>query len=407
MKNVIIVAPYMGQTMRQCITAFCQLKEIKLGIVSHQKEEAIPEAFRTFFKGHYQVNNSLDVDELEEAVSAFIDEWGHVDRLIGYLEHQQSQLAEVRSRCGIPGMKREAATNFRNKNAMKTVLRDANLPVANQSKIHSFEEAQRFISQVGYPIVLKPLAGVGSKNTLRVQNEDDLIEAMNLLLPSLNAPIQAEEFIQGDEHTMESVTINGQTVWQSSTYYLPGPLKVIENPWMQYCVLLPRELHGSHVEAFKEVNAKALQTLGMETGLSHMEWFMKADNKPIISEVGARPPGVNIMPMLDLAHNVNMWEKWAALMVHDRWDIPEREFAVGCAFLRAQGRGNSIVNITGVAEAQEMVGEMVMTTKLPRVGQVRSTHYEGDGYVIVRHPSTETVVTALKKIITTVKIVAG
>ena len=223
MKHVVIVAPYMGPTMRQCIAAFCRLEDVCLGIVSHQPEDAIPEEFQSKFQGHYQVKNSLNADELEIAVNAFIDEWGQVVRLIGYLEHQQLQLAEVRSRCGIPGMKREAATNFRDKNTMKSVLREADLPVARQAKITSLEAAEQFIETVGYPIVLKPIAGVGSKNTVRVQDEDGLISAKNLLFPSEDNPVQAEEFVQGEEHTLESVTINGETVWQSSTYYLPGP----------------------------------------------------------------------------------------------------------------------------------------------------------------------------------------
>ena len=407
MKHVVIVAPYMGPTMRQCIASFCRLDGVCLGIVSHQPEDAIPAAFQSDFQGHYQVKNSLNADELEVAVRAFIEEWGKVDRLIGYLEHQQLQLAEVRSRCGIPGMKREAATHFRDKNAMKAVLRDADLPVARQAKITSLEAAEVFIQDIGYPIVLKPIAGVGSKNTVRVQNHDDLIAAMNLLFPSEDNPVQAEEFVQGEEHTLESVTINGKTIWQSSTYYLPGPLKVIENPWMQYCVLLPKEVHGSHVSDFLPVNAAALKALGMDTGLSHMEWFLKRDGTPVVSEVGARPPGVNIMPMLSLAYDLDMWDKWAELMTHDRWELPPRKYAVGCAFLRAQGRGNTIVDVTGLEEAQAAVGEWVEQFKLPHKGQSRSSHYEGDGFVIVRHTDTETVVSALRTIITKIKVIAG
>ena len=76
-----------------------------------------------------------------------------------------------------------------------------------------------------------------------------------------------------------------------------------------------------------------------------MEWFLQDNGQPIISEVGARPPGVNIMPMLEAAHEINIWEKWADLMVHSEWSIPERKYAVGCAFLRGQGQGKIITKI--------------------------------------------------------------
>ena len=39
------------------------------------------------------------------------------------------------------------------------------------------------------------------------------------------------------------------------------------------------------------LNARALAALGMGTGLSHMEWFLRKDGSPVVSEVGARPPG--------------------------------------------------------------------------------------------------------------------
>ena len=45
-----------------------------------------------------------------------------------------------------------------------------------------------------------------------------------------------------------------------------------------------------------------------------------------------------------------------------------------------------------------------MKSKLPKVGQPKSDHYEGDGYVIVRHPDDEVVKAAMKTIIETIRI---
>ena len=43
-------------------------------------------------------------------------------------------------------------------------------------------------------------------------------------------------------------------------------------------------------------------------------------------------------------------------------------------------------------------------SKLPKSGQPKSDHYEGDGYVIVRHPEIAVVQAAVKTIIETVRI---
>jgi biotin carboxylase len=407
MKNIVIVAPFLGETMIKCLQAFCNLPDIQIGLISHQPEEHCPSFIRKHICAHYKVNNALDPIELGEATTVFKKEWSRIDALIGYLEHLQGPLAEVRSKLNIPGMKSEVANNFRDKNKMKQVLHDSGLPIAKQSKINSIEDVHAFIDSVGYPIILKPLAGVGSKNTFRVMSEKDLYSVLNQLMPSPSNPVQAENFIQGEEHTLESVCINGTVIWQSSTYYLPGPLKVLENPWMQYCVLLPKEQSMHHVKEFSTINKKALSALGMQTGLSHMEWFLQESGKPIISEVGARPPGVNIMPMMEAAHEVNIWEMWAKLMVYSEWNMPKRKYAVGCAFLRGQGRGNMITKIHGLPEAQEAISGMVHAARLPQIGQLRSSHYEGDGWVILKGKTTKEVVSGLRNLLTKLVIELG
>ena len=46
MKNIVIVAPFIGKTMRQCLTAFAGLEDTKIGIISQQPEEALPAGFQ-------------------------------------------------------------------------------------------------------------------------------------------------------------------------------------------------------------------------------------------------------------------------------------------------------------------------------------------------------------------------
>lgn len=406
MKNIVFVAPFVGTTMLKALHAFLALKNVRLGIITQQPYQQLPKSITSKLQDHYQVQNCLDAHQLSIATQAFQKEWGSVDRLIGYLEHLQLPLAQVRSQLNLPGMKEKQATGFRDKNSMKDLLGKAGLPVARQAKITNYSDLQSFVQRCGYPIVLKPLAGVGSKNTMRVQNETELTSALNTLLPSKDHPIQAEEFIQGEEHTMESVRIHGKTVWQSSTYYLPGPLTVIENPWIQYCVLLPKEQLPEHAKRFSKQNSSALDALGMVNGLSHMEWFQQSNSRQLISEVGARPPGVNIMPMMSIAHEINMWDKWAELMVHERWNMPTRKYAVASVFLRAQGRGATINRIEGVEEIKKGLSGFLALGSLPKIGQHRSAHYEGDGWLILKHEDTQTLVQALKKVLTTIRIEA-
>lgn len=405
--HVLYVAPYFSANAMQCLEGLCALPGIRLGVITQEPEERLPQRHRARIAGHFQISDCLDAEQLTAAGRAFQKEWGRVDRYLGFLEQMQLPLAIARDRTGIPGMGEDVARNFREKNRMKQVLRTAGLPVAPQALLGSAADARRFVDAVGYPIVMKPPAGLGSQGTMRVTDDDELAAALSLLVVTPSHPAQAEAFVRGEEHTFETVTIDGRPVWHSSSYYLPGPLQVLENPWMQYCVLLPREQLQPHAQAFRATNVAALRALGIETGLSHMEWFLRADGSPIISEVGARPPGVHLMPMMGMAHEVDMWAKWVELMVFDRFEVPARRWACGVAFFRGQGAGNEVRAVEGVAEAQERVGRYVVEARLPRVGQSRGPGYEGEGYAIVRAPSTAEAVEALRGLVTTVRVSFG
>lgn len=405
--HVVFVAPYFGANMMHCLKVFAELEDTRLGIITQEPEERMPPFLRERVAGHFRVSNSMDPDQLVLATRAFQKEWGRVDRLLGYLEQLTLPLARAREVLGIDGIQPLVARGFRDKNRMKEVLAKAGLPVARQARVTNAEDARRFVGAVGYPIVLKPLAGVGTKDTMRVSTDEELLVALNVLLPTSQNPVQAEQFVSGQEHTFETVSIGGKAVWSSSTYYLPGPLEVVENPWMQYCVLYPREQLYKAAEAFQPLNAAALEALGMDTGLTHMEWFRQADGTPVISEVAARPPGVNIMGMNGVAHGVDFWVKWAELMVHQRWSMPPQRWATGTAFFRGQGRGRVVTAVEGLDEALAELGDTVVSGTKPKVGQPRSTHYEGEGNVCVRHETTEGVVQALRKLVSQTRIRYG
>jgi hypothetical protein len=254
--------------------------------------------------------------------------------------------------------------------------------------------------------VVKPLQGAGARGTFRVEDGDQLKQTMAQIPASKASPWQAEEFVRGEENTFETIFTGGKPRWWSGTRYLPGPLTVLENPWIQYTVLLPAEPETDFLE-FRDINFAALKTLGLETGISHMEWFRREDGSMVISEVGARPPGVHIMPLNTYAHRRDIIQAWGPLMVRGEFDPPRRVAASGAAFFRGQGTGSRVVNVHGLDEAQKEVGHMVVERQLPRLGQPKASGYEGEGWAIVTHSETKAVSHALKRLVSLVRVELG
>ena len=208
----------------------------------------------------------------------------------------------------------------------------------------------------------------------------------------------------GAEHSFDSVFVAGRPVWHSVSRYLPTPLQVLENPWIQWCVLLPRDIAGEEYHEISEVAFRANEVLGLENGLSHMEWFRRPDGSVAISEVGARPPGARITDLLSWAHDADFYALWARLMVEGSFEPPQRLFASGAAYLRGMG-GGRVAAIEGLDEAQRELGHLVVDARLPTLGDPASDGYEGEGTIVLRHAETDVVEKGLAQLISSIRIV--
>jgi hypothetical protein len=410
MVHVVFLAPRFLENTNRYVRAFAELDGVTLSLVSLDPEDGIPAPLRQRIAAHYRVADLVDSAQLITAVRAIGSAVGPVDRLIGFLEQLQVPMAEVRDALGIEGMSAAVARNFRDKDRMKEVLRSHGVPVARSTLARSHADLVAFVARVGLPVIVKPQAGLGSRATYRIEREAELALAQ----PSPAQPLQIEEFVRAREHTCETVTVRGVPVWRSGTRYFPSPLETLETPWMQYCVLLPREDDDPTWTGFHPINTAALAALfGDEastaagSALTHMEWFLRDDGTSLVNEVGVRPPGVHIMPLMSLTHETDMFSDWARLLAFDTFTPRPRRFAAGAAFFRGHGGGARIVSVEGVARAIAEAGDALVEMRSPKVGQPRADGYEGEGYAIVKHETTEGVKRALLAVIQAIQIRYG
>jgi biotin carboxylase len=328
---------------------------------------------------------------------------GRVDRLVGALEQLQVPLAQVREAMGIEGMDVDTALNVRDKPRMKDVLRAAGVPCARHALVHDAAQARSFASEVGFPLVAKPPAGAGSQATYRLDDRAALDGWLAAVPPSSETPALLEEFLVGEEHTFDSVTLGGQTVWSSIADYQPPPLEVLRNPWIQWTVVVPRDTTGPEYAGIHEVGPASLRALGVSEALTHMEWFRRPDGSVAVSEVAARPPGAQLTSMHGYAHDFDIYTSWARLVVLGSFEAPEQRFAAGTAYLRGMGRGR-VRAVHGVDDLNRQVGHLVVESRLPQEGQEAGTDYTGQGYVMVRDPDTGVVRDALRRVVEGIRI---
>jgi biotin carboxylase len=404
--QVVFVAPYALETTLRFVRGAAALPGVRLGVISQDPAERFSVALGKGLAAYQRVKEATDAQELGEAVRTIArDLHGHVDRLIGVLEQLQEPMAEVRERFRIRGMDRDEARNFRDKARMKDVLRAHGLPCARHVLAHGAAEALAF-AEACLPLVVKPPAGAGARNTFRVDTRARLEAYLKTSPPSAEEPLLLEEFIQGREHSFDSVTLQRHHLLHSISRYSPGPLEVMQKDWVQWCVVLPRHVDSDEFEDIHAVGRRALDALGMVTGITHMEWFRRPDSSLAISEVAARPPGAQFTSLLSYAHDLDFYRAWPRLMLFEEFEKPQRAYAVGALYLRGRGQGK-VQRVEGAEAAQSELGDLLVEARFPEIGQAKATSYEGEGYVILRHPETQVVESGLRRLLELVRVELG
>lgn len=400
-RNVVFVAPFPTDATMRFVRAAAGLDDVRLLGVVHTPP---PGDDARLFHDVVRITDPLSTQDLIEGVEVLRGRHGQPERIIGILEAMMVQLAEVREHFGVVGTPVKTATLFREKAMMKDALRAAGLPVARHKLLTGEDDARAFAAEVGFPMVVKPPAGMGGKATFRVAGASELLAAMRGMGVGPNAPMLAEEMLRGREHSFETITVKGQPRAYSFGSYFPGPLEVLETPWIQWTCVLPREIDSPLHERARELGFAAIAALGLQDGMTHMEWFEKEDGSVAIGEIAQRPPGPQLCQMTGLVHDVDIYRAWARAVVDGELDAPwERKHAAGTAFVRGLGRGR-VAAVTGVRETHAAIGEWLVEAKLPTPGAMKNDSYEGDGYVVVKADTTARVKELLRVVIETMRV---
>lgn len=404
---VVYISPFLRKDVYLFIDRLSRIEGVRVGLISTLDDDQLSPQVVSSISAYWRVNDLLDAGELVWAAKGLSQQFGPIYRMFTEYELTQMSVAQARAELGIPGMSPRTMLNFRDKAVMKDCLVAAGVPCARHRSVEHAQEAREFAAEIGFPLIVKPLSGVGARETHQCNNEYELEEVLESDPPSEEHPLQLEEFVQGEEHTLDTVSVNGQAVWHSITRYLNNPLEVLRNPWMQWRIVTPKEIDHPEYDDIRGVGEQALRALGMGSNISHMEWFRRPDGSVAVSEVGARPPGSRIFTALNWANDYDMYDAWVRLMTLGEFTPPrERKYAVGTAFLRGIGTGE-VVAVHGLDEVLREFGPLLVETDLPYIGQVKAGAFDGQGYLMLRHPETSVVEDVISQIVSRVQVEIG
>lgn len=401
---VLYVTESFDSDADRCIRAAAE-SPYRVVVVCEEPRRAIPYGLRSLIAAYDEVDDVFDPHAIARAIARLKIPRACIRALFSDDERAQVPLARVRAALRLPGLPLGTARNFRDKAMMKRVWKTHGIPCADYRLARTVSAAVNAASALGLPLVMKPVDGMRSANTFRIRSLADVRRCFDRVRAASPRGVLLEQFVVGDEYSCEVVLHRGRLAWYSSTKYIPPPLSVVERRGEHFAVVLPRERQAADLMRAARIAARAVRALGLRTGMSHVEWFRRADGSVVMSEAAARVPSASISTLAHLADGIHLIDLWVRLLVLDILDAPPpRRFAAAVVFLRGSGRGR-IRTIQGLPEVIGRSGPLIVAANYPVVGTTIERDWDGNGSILFRGPSTRAVVEAVEHARQTIRII--
>ena len=389
MTNVVMISPGYPQEMAYFTRGLAAVGATVIG-VGDQPRDALPAPAREALS-HYEHIPLADEGAVESALRG-LSRHISIDRVECLWEPYMILAARLRESLGLPGMTVQQTLPFRDKELMKRTLDAAGIRTPWHASATTVAGVWEATEKVGYPLIVKPIAGAGSADTYRVDSVAELSDVLPLLrhVPE----VSVEEFVEAEEFTYDTVCAGGRILFEHVLWYRPRPLQMAQHEWVSPVAISVRDLGVPHLQGGRRMGQQVIEALGFETGFTHMEWYLKPDGEVVFGEIGARPPGVRVVDQMNFNTDGDVYIGWAEAVVHGRMRQLEHRYNVGMICKRAHGAGR-ITSIQGMDGLLAQYGDDVVLVDLLPVGAPRRDWRAttiGDGIVIVRHHELQRVI---------------
>jgi biotin carboxylase len=298
-------------------------------------------------------------------------------------EYSIATASEVARSLGLPHPDPDAVRGCRDKAVQRARLAAAGVPGAASASAGTPAEAVAAAGRIGYPVVVKPVAGSGSIATRRCADPASVEAAARAVLTvgpvELGLPPQpavvVEEYLAGPEYSVE--TFAERVIGVTRKHLGPEP------HFLEIGHDFPAPLPEPARAAIAGTALAALRGLGLSWGPAHVELRYTATG-PRIVEVNPRLAGGMIPRMVREATGIDLiGETVAAVAGRPVRLVATRDRAAAIRFLVAEAPGK-LVEILGLAEARRASGVVLVgLTRQP--GQelvLRHSFQDRLGYVI-------------------------
>lgn len=206
--------------------------------------------------------------------------------------------------------------------------------------------------KIAYPCISKPVDNAGSRGVMLIHDHDELRKAVTYSSSNgRNGGVIIEEYLQGDEVSVEIMVVDGTVhILQVTDKLTTGEPHFVEMGHSQ-----PSQLGEMNVNAIKNLAERAVKSVGIENGPAHVEIIQTKDGPKMI-ELGARMGGDNITThLVPLSTGIDMVKATIQVVLGEMPDI-NPQFEKGSAIRYLKEISGIITAIQGIDQAKMAKG---------------------------------------------------
>lgn len=270
----------------------------------------------------FEYQNSYAADQLFSSLQHL-----NVVSVAPAVEYATVCAARLAERFNLPGASLGASLILRDKSMLRRVTSAFGILNPESQNISSLDEAEKFMRKNAGPIVLKPSNRQGSVGTVIVHNEVHLPKAWNLsqvrdegvMVPDREfySETLIEEFIKGDEYSVEALIVNDKMVFSNVTQKILFPgVRPVEKGH-----IVPALTNTNLKDSLVGQTTKVLEAVGFQNGVVHCEWI-DTGNGLYLVECAGRFAGDGIVELIERAYEYDLVKNYHRLLRKQAIDIP-------------------------------------------------------------------------------------
>lgn len=304
------------------------------------------------------------------------------------------------------GLTPEQAEIVTNKELYYKIFRKSNIPYPITGIIEDLEECNKLSKDIGFPVIIKPTTSFGgSRGVKRINNISEVEEAFLFAKSaSKNGRVMVEKFLEGEEHTIESIIHNGK----NNVLAISDKERIKESYCLATSLNYPSQLPEKTITKINDIAQQVADAFGLKNWITHIEVITYNGEIKVI-DFGARGGGAGYIPTVIVPSvcGVNMMEEFIRILLGESPQNIKEKFKRGVIYRFFTPSPGKVIDIKGIEEVKTMeeVIDFHLYVKEGDIIPPLTTQLDRSGYFVVKGKSFDDAMSKAKQVENKVKII--